>query len=86
MDHDCNIGDYVHIGPHVTLCDHVLVETGAYIAAGAIVLPGITIGAWSKIGAGVVVNRHVLPGTKMDDSSRTHYQTGFGVSLTGPCK
>jgi UDP-3-O-[3-hydroxymyristoyl] glucosamine N-acyltransferase len=39
----------------------VRIEDGASIGAGAILVAGITIGAWSLVGAGAVVNRDVPP-------------------------
>lgn len=55
VDHECLIGDFVHISPHSTLCGNVQVEEGAWIGAGAVVIPGVKIGKWSVIGAGAVV-------------------------------
>ena len=40
----------------------IKIEKGAYVGAAAILLPGITIGAGAKIGAGAVVTRDVPPG------------------------
>jgi len=62
IDHDCVIGDYVHIAPRVVLCGRVSIDEGAFIGAGAVVLPGISIGAWSVVGAGSVVTRNVAAG------------------------
>lgn len=55
VDHDCRLGDYVHISPRVTLCDGVIVGEGVHIGAGATILPNITIGKWCVIGAGAVI-------------------------------
>lgn len=43
----------------ITICDNV------WIAADVVVLPGVTIGAKSVIGAGSVVTRDVPPGAVM---------------------
>lgn len=59
VDHDCRIGDYVHIGPRTVLCGKVHVGEGALIGAGATVAPGVKIGKWSIIGAGSVVIKDV---------------------------
>ncbi|MGE0772972.1 MAG: acetyltransferase [Cyclobacteriaceae bacterium] len=59
VDHDCVIGDFVHIAPGATLCGTVQVGEGTLIGAGATVLPGIQIGKWCTIGAGAVVTRNV---------------------------
>lgn len=55
IDHDCLIGDNVHIAPGVTLSGGVIVGNGAHIGAGATVIQGIRIGANSVIGAGSLV-------------------------------
>ena len=55
IDHDCVIGDYVHIAPNVTLCGYVDVREGANIGAASVVIPGVRIGKWATIGAGTTV-------------------------------
>lgn len=59
IDHECEIEDYVHISPHVTLYGNVLVGKGAWIEAGATVIPGIRIGEWSVVAAGATVIHNV---------------------------
>ena len=61
IDHDCRIGDFVHIGPHCTLCGLVNVEDGVDIGAAATTIPGVTIGKGSIIGAGAVVLKDIPP-------------------------
>ncbi|MEO8263371.1 MAG: NeuD/PglB/VioB family sugar acetyltransferase [Pseudolysinimonas sp.] len=63
VDHDCAVGDFVHIAPHATLCGFVTIGRGAYIGAGATILPGVTIGEFAVVGAGAVVVRDVPPQT-----------------------
>ena len=55
IDHDCLVGDYVHIAPRAVLCGEVNVQEGALIGAGSTILPGISIGKWAVVGAGSVV-------------------------------
>ena len=62
VDHDCRIGDFVHIAPGAVMCGDVTIEAGCLIGAGAVVLPGVTVGEGSIVGAGSVVNRDVPPG------------------------
>ncbi len=62
VDHDCTIGDGVHLAPGATVCGEVRIGDRAFIAAGATVLPGLSIGAGSIVGAGAVVVRDVPPG------------------------
>jgi acetyltransferase-like isoleucine patch superfamily enzyme len=55
VDHDCDIGEFVHIAPGTHLAGNVRVETGAFVGTGVSVIPGMRIGRWSVIGAGGVV-------------------------------
>jgi sugar O-acyltransferase (sialic acid O-acetyltransferase NeuD family) len=55
IDHDCQIGDFVHIAPNSTLCGNVEIGDGTLIGAGTTIIPGVKIGKWSIIGAGSVV-------------------------------
>ena len=52
VDHDCRIGDFVHIAPGVAICGGVTIGDLTLIGVGARILPGITIGARAVIGAG----------------------------------
>jgi sugar O-acyltransferase (sialic acid O-acetyltransferase NeuD family) len=63
VDHDCDVDDFVHLAPHVTLCGFVRVHRGAYVGAGATILPGVTVGENAIVGAGAVVVRDVPPNT-----------------------
>jgi len=65
LDHDCSIGDHVHIAPGATLCGGVNVETGAHVGAGATILQGVDIGANALIGAGAVIHRPVSAGKRV---------------------
>jgi maltose O-acetyltransferase len=44
-------------------CDPIKIEEDVWIGAGAIILPGITVGARSIVGAGSVVTKDVSPDT-----------------------
>ena len=57
VDHDCEIADFVHIGPGAHLCGNVRVGEGTLIGAGTIVTPGVKIGPWLVIPAGSVVTK-----------------------------
>ncbi len=65
VDHDCLIGDHVHIAPGVTLSAGVKVGNGVHIGTGAVVIQYIEIGAGSVIGAGAVVTRDISPHIKV---------------------
>lgn len=66
--HDCEIGDFVTLGPRATICGNVRIEEGAYIGANAVIKQGVpgnplVIGSGAIVGMGAVVTRHVQPGT-----------------------
>jgi sugar O-acyltransferase (sialic acid O-acetyltransferase NeuD family) len=60
VDHECVIGDGVHLAPGATLCGCVTLGDNVMIGAGAVVLPRLTIGKETIVGAGAVVT-HDLP-------------------------
>src|SRR5690606_18477323 len=62
VDHDCIIGDFVHIAPQATLCGEITIGEGTLVGANALILPRITIGSWCTIGAGSTVTRDVPDG------------------------
>ena len=59
VDHHSVLGDHVHIAPGVHMGGEVRVGEGALIGIGATVLPRVSIGAWSTVGAGAVVTGDV---------------------------
>jgi sugar O-acyltransferase (sialic acid O-acetyltransferase NeuD family) len=63
VDHDCVIGDFVHIAPGVHLGGAVRIENGVFAGIGADVLPNRTVGQWAVLGAGSVAIRNVEPHT-----------------------
>ncbi len=62
IDHDCQVGNHVHIAPGATLCGGVVLDDSVYIGAGATVIQGIRIGAAAVVGAGVSIVREVPGG------------------------
>ena len=58
------------------ICREVKIKKNAYIGAGAIILPGVTIGEYSIVGAGAVITKDVepytivagIPGEKIGDA------------------
>lgn len=62
VDHECRLGDFVHLSPHTTLCGNVHVGEGTWIGAGTTVIQGVKIGRWSVIGAGSVVTKDIPDG------------------------
>lgn len=61
VDHDCHIEDHAHIAPGVNLCGGCAVGQGALIGVGASLIPQISVGAWSVVGAGAAVIDHMPP-------------------------
>lgn len=62
IDHDCVVGEFVHIAPGTTVGGGVTVGDLVFVGLGARVLPGLSIGAGAIIGAGAVVIEDVAPG------------------------
>ena len=61
-DHECVLGDGVHLAPGATLCGCVTLGTNVLIGAGAVVLPRVVIGDDTVVGAGAVVTRDLPAG------------------------
>ena len=59
VDHDCRIGNHVHIAPGATLSGGVQVEDGVHIGSGSTLIQGVKIGAGATVAAGAVVIRDV---------------------------
>lgn len=65
VDHDCLIGDHVHLSPGVTLSGEVRIHNGVHIGTGVTVIQGIMIGSNSLVGAGSVVVKNVSDKTQV---------------------
>lgn len=63
VDHDCIVGDFCHVAPGVTLGGGVKLGNHVFIGAGANILPQISIGDFSVIGAGAVVTQNIPSAT-----------------------
>lgn len=61
VDHECILGDGVHICPGARLAGCVTVGRCATVGTGAVVLPRVSIGEGAVVGAGAVVLRDVEP-------------------------
>ena len=62
VDHDCVIGDFVHLAPNTTVCGGVTIGSGTLVGAAAVIIPQISIGSNVIIGAGAVINKDVPDG------------------------
>ncbi|MEI7818263.1 MAG: acetyltransferase [Desulfuromonadales bacterium] len=65
VDHDCIIGDHVHISPGVTISGGVTVGACSHIGTGASVIQGISIGNGCLVAAGAVVTKDISDGEKV---------------------
>ena len=63
IDHECKIGNGVHLMGGCYLAGRVIVDDFASIGAKATILPDIRIGKNSIVGAGSVVTKNVKPNT-----------------------
>jgi acetyltransferase EpsM len=61
VDHECVIGDGVHVCPGVRLAGGVDVGRGAWVGIGSTVIDKVRIGAGAIIGAGSVVVSDIPP-------------------------
>ena len=55
IEHECEIGDYTHIGPGALLAGNVRVGKSVFVGARSVVKQGVSIGDYAIIGAGTVV-------------------------------
>jgi sugar O-acyltransferase (sialic acid O-acetyltransferase NeuD family) len=59
IEHDCTLGSFVHVSPNATLGGAVQLGDYVHLGLAACVLPGVTVGEGSVIGAGAVVTRSI---------------------------
>jgi sugar O-acyltransferase (sialic acid O-acetyltransferase NeuD family) len=62
IHHECQLGDFVEIGPGALVLGNVSIGELTQIGAGAVILPGVKIGKNCKIGAGSVVTKDIPDG------------------------
>ncbi len=62
VEHDCLIGDHVHLATACALGGTVEVQDGAHVGIRACIIQGLCIGSRALVGAGAVVIRDVEPG------------------------
>ena len=60
VDHDCVLGNFVHIAPGTHLAGNVRIDEGSFMGIGSAAIPGVRIGAWTTVGAGAVVVRELM--------------------------
>jgi acetyltransferase-like isoleucine patch superfamily enzyme len=62
VDHDCRLGNGVHVCPRASLAGNVIVHDRSWIGIGACVIQGVTIGHDVIVGAGATVTADVPDG------------------------
>lgn len=62
IDHHCHVAAHAHIAPGAHLAGRVSVGEGAFVGIGACAVPGVSLGAWSVVGAGAAVTHSVPEG------------------------
>lgn len=71
VDHDCRLGDNVHIAPGATVSGGVTIGSNTMVGAGATIIHGVTIGQDVMIGAGAtVVSDITAPGVYIGSPAR----------------
>jgi sugar O-acyltransferase (sialic acid O-acetyltransferase NeuD family) len=63
VGHDAVVGRSSVFSPYSTVNGNVTLGSAVFLGSGAIVLPGCSVGAYSKIAAGAVVTRDMGPGS-----------------------
>jgi sugar O-acyltransferase (sialic acid O-acetyltransferase NeuD family) len=57
VDHDCHLGDFVHVAPGSHCAGGVKLENQVFMGIGSAAIPGVTIGENTIVGAGATVVR-----------------------------
>ena len=65
VEHECSLGDAVHIAPGAVLAGNVSIGSGSFIGANSVVREGVTIGENVVIGAGTVVIKNIEDNKKI---------------------
>lgn len=60
IGHDTVIDDYTTISPGANISGYVTLGKGVYIGTNAAILEKVSVGDWSTIGGGALVNKHVM--------------------------
>jgi UDP-perosamine 4-acetyltransferase len=64
VDHECALGEFVHIAPAATLCGCVTIGHDSFIGPGSTIFENVSIGDGSVVGAGSVVTRNLAAGVR----------------------
>ncbi|MCH7666744.1 MAG: acetyltransferase [Acidobacteria bacterium] len=55
VDHDCELGDFVHVAPGARIAGGVHIGAGTLIGIGSSIVPEVAAGKWVTVGAGATV-------------------------------
>ncbi len=69
MDSGLDTSDFVKDSKREHIKSFIVIKKRAWIGAGAIILPGVTVGEYSVIGAGSIVTKDVEPYTLVAENS-----------------
>lgn len=61
IGHDAVLDDYVTLNPSVNVSGNVRLEEGVEVGTSSVLIPWVTVGSWSIIGAGSVVTKGLPP-------------------------
>jgi len=61
LAHNCKVSDYAHVVA-ADVSSNAFVSEGAFIGIRATIMPGVTVGAWSTVGAGALVTKDIAAG------------------------
>ena len=64
IEHDCLVGDFVHVSSGSTICGQVRIGNNTHVGAGSVIRQGIEIGEKVLIGVGSVVVKDVPDNVK----------------------
>jgi sugar O-acyltransferase (sialic acid O-acetyltransferase NeuD family) len=59
IGHDAVIGNYCTVAPKADVDGAVRLGEGVYVGSHGVILPGVSIGRWSTIGAGAIVTANI---------------------------
>lgn len=65
IEHECVIGDFVHVAPGAVVCGNVKIGENSFVGAGSVIRENITIGNNVIIGAGSVVVKNIPDNVKV---------------------
>jgi sugar O-acyltransferase (sialic acid O-acetyltransferase NeuD family) len=82
VEHDCRLGDNVHLGPGATVSGGVTIGDNCMIGVGACIIHSVSVSSGALIGAGSIVVKNIeFPGTYAGTPAK---KIRYGVRGNGP--